>query len=308
MPRRPSPAADDYDDSYEHHKRRANNRQREKAADAKDLGRIPRTKNCKRRQACERDLKRYLLTYFSESFFETIQPRPFGYHRRHRDESSRGGLSAIAMPRGSGKTTILIRAAMWATSYGHRKVVLLVEADKSAAEESLDTIKSEWETNDMLLEDFPEIAVPIRKLEGITQRANAQTCLGQRTQIGWTKKSITYPTVVGSVASGATIRCTGILGRIRGMQVLMPNGETVRPDFVLINDPQTDTSAKSAIECAKREKILSAAILGLAGPENGSRDLLRLQSSSKTMPPIDCLIANSIQNGMAQVQARICLV
>lgn len=266
MPRRPPAAADDHDDSYAAHKVRANNRQREKAADAKDLGRIPRPKNFKRRQACERDLKRYLLTYFAESFCDPFSQDHLDVIADIEKKVLDGGLSAIAMPRGSGKTTILTRAAIWATCYGHRKIIIIVESDKGAAKESLDNIKAEWEQNDLLLEDFPEIALPIRKLEGITQRANAQTCMGERTHIGWTKEHVTYPTIVGSKASGATIRVTGILGRIRGLQVLMPDGSTARPDFVLINDPQTDESARSAIGCATREKVISAAILGLAGP------------------------------------------
>lgn len=252
--------------SYDAHKARVNARQRQAAEDKRDVGRIPRPKNYKRRQACERDLERYLLTYYPESF-----PKPFSEDhlkviKSIEKATLEGGLFCIAMSRGSGKTTILIRAGNWALSYGHRRFLALIEADGQAAEESLDVLKIEWETNDLLREDFPEIAIPIRALEGITQRANAQTCLGDRTLITWTKKELVFPTVPGSKASGATFRCSGILGRIRGMQTVTADGKTLRPDFVLINDPQTDLSARSEIECAKREKVLSGAILGLAGP------------------------------------------
>jgi len=279
------------DDQYKNHRRRQADRSRDQSTEARDIGPIPKIKNLRRRKYCERDLRKFLLTYFAESF-----PLPFSEdHERILSEIQSkaldGGLKAIAMPRGSGKTTILIRAAIWVLAYGHRRFAVLIEADDGAAKESLDTIKIELETNDMLLQDFPEIAYPIRCLEGITQRGNAQTSQGDRTLLGWRRKEIIFPTVKidgknGSKgsnkktntshsshpshrftpASGATIRCAGILSRIRGMSKTTSDGKTIRPDFVLINDPQTDASATSEVECAKREKVTGGAILGLAGP------------------------------------------
>jgi hypothetical protein len=251
---------------YDKHRRRQAERAKEQSTEARDIGPIPKVKNARRRNACEKDLKKYLLTYYPESF-----PLPFSDdHLRILDEiqtrALEGGLKGIAMPRGSGKTTILLRAMMWVLSYGHRRFGVLVEADEGAAEESLDVIKIEWETNPLLFEDFPEIAYPIRCLEGITQRGNAQTTQGKRTLLGWKRKEIVFPTVEKSIASGATIRVAGILGRIRGMTKTTSDGKTLRPDFVLVNDPQTDTSAISDPECAKREKVIGGAILGLAGP------------------------------------------
>lgn len=252
--------------SYEDHKRRVANKAREQTTDARDIGKIPRPKNWQRRKASERDLRKYLLTYYAPSF-----PLPFSDDHESVLKSIEaktldGGLEAIAMSRGSGKTTILIRAGIWALSYGHRRFLALIEADGAAAEESLDVVKVEFETNQLLLEDFPEIAMPIRALEGIVQRANAQTSLGDRTLMTWAKRELVFPTVAGSKASGATFRCSGILGRIRGMQKVTADGKTLRPDFVLINDPQTDISARSELECAKRERVISGAVLGLAGP------------------------------------------
>lgn len=253
-------------DSYGKHRKRQASRAKEESTEARDIGPIPAIVNPKRRAACRLDLKKYLLTYFKESF-----PLPFSedHERILKDIQQRaieGGLKAIAMPRGSGKTTILLRAMLWVLSYGHQRFGVLVEADEGAAEESLDVIKIEWETNPLLLEDFPEIAYPIRCLEGITQRGNAQTTGGKRTLIGWRRKELVFPTVDGSIASGAIIRCTGILGRVRGMQKVLADGKTIRPGFVLVNDPQTDTSATSDLECAKREKVIGGAILGLGGP------------------------------------------
>ncbi len=41
---------------------------------------------------------------------------------------------------------------------------------------------------------------------------------------------------------------------------------SVRPSLVIVDDPQTDESARSASQCVQREGILSGAVLGLAGP------------------------------------------
>jgi hypothetical protein len=50
------------------------------------------------------------------------------------------------------------------------------------------------------------------------------------------------------------------------MKFKRSDGMTVRPSLVVIDDPQTDESARSLSQCATRESILAGAVLGLAGP------------------------------------------
>ncbi len=50
------------------------------------------------------------------------------------------------------------------------------------------------------------------------------------------------------------------------MKFKRPDGRTVRPSLVVLDDPQTDESACSLSQCANRESILAGAVLGLAGP------------------------------------------
>jgi phage terminase large subunit GpA-like protein len=50
----------------------------------------------------------------------------------------------------------------------------------------------------------------------------------------------------------------------------------VRPSLVLLDDPQTDESARSPSQCATREQILAGAILGLAGPGRKIAGLMTL--------------------------------
>ncbi len=177
-----------------------------------------------------------------------------------------GGLFAIAMPRGSGKTSLVEAAAMWATLYGLRQFVVIIGSDESAALELLESIKSELENNELLAEDFPEVCYPIKCLEGIAHRANGQLFKGKRTHIVWTANELVYPTIEGSAAGGAVVRVTGITGRIRGMKFKRPDGRSVRPDLAIPDDPQTDESAKSPSQTAERERIIDGAVLGLAGP------------------------------------------
>ncbi len=157
-------------------------------------------------------------------------------------------------------------ACLWAMLYGHRDFVTLIGSDEGHALGMLESIRTELDANDLLLEDFPAACHPIRALDGIANRCSGQLYKGERTQIGWTANEIVLPTIPGSEASGAVIRVAGITGRIRGMKFKRPDGHTVRPSLVVLDDPQTDESARSLSQCANRERILAGAVLGLAGP------------------------------------------
>jgi hypothetical protein len=163
-------------------------------------------------------------------------------------------------------TTICECACIWAVLYGHRDFVCLIGSDEGHAMDMLESIKMELDGNELLLEDFPEAVYPIQCLDGIANRCGGQLYQGERTHIGWTAREIVLPTMPGSVASGAIIKVAGITGRIRGMKYKRADGHTVRPSLVVLDDPQTDESARSLSQCATREGILAGAILGLAGP------------------------------------------
>jgi hypothetical protein len=182
----------------------------------------------------------------------------------------------MAMPRGSGKTSLCEVACLWAMLYGHRDFVALIGSDEEHAAGMLESIKAELENSEILGADFPEVCHPIRSLEGIHQRASGQLFQGKQTHIGWTAREIVLPTIPGSAASGAIIRVAGITGRIRGMKHKRVDGVSVRPSLVLIDDPQTDESARSPSQCATRERILAGAILGLAGPGRKIAGLMTL--------------------------------
>jgi hypothetical protein len=177
-----------------------------------------------------------------------------------------GGMFAFAMPRGSGKTTLAEIATIWATVIGAREFVCLIGSDESSAGEMLASIKTELQQNELLLADFPEALYPVHCLENISHRAGGQLCEGQLTHLGWGPDEIVLPTVRASKASGAIIRSVGLTGRIRGMKFKRPDGRSVRPSLVVIDDPQTDESARSPSQCQQRERIITGAILGLAGP------------------------------------------
>lgn len=251
---------------YEKHRDRVAADQRDMAAAGRDIGKPPKCKNKKRRDRCERNLKLFLETYYPDVFNLEWSPDHLKFLASVETRILDGGRQAIAMPRGSGKTSVLIAAAEWALLYGHRHFLALIAAEGDAAEELADGIRIDIETNDLLFEDFPEVCFPVRALEGINQRANAQTIQGRRTHLRWKGRTLIFPTVEGSKASGAVVRVAGITGRIRGMSITTAEGQKRRPDIVLIDDFQTDDSARSAAQCAVREKIISGAILGLAGP------------------------------------------
>lgn len=238
---------------------------RARRAQGRDIGEIPLVAEPKRKEKCQTNLELFLKTYLPDAF-------PLEFSKDHKrillkmqESVLAGGLNANGVYRGWGKTSIAEGAVIWCVSYGHRKYVPVIAADLKAAVDILDSIKTEYEENDLLYADFPEICYPIRELEGIAHRCTAQSYDGKHTHITWKTETLVMPTMPESPASGVIIKAFGLTGRIRGLKHKLPDGSTVRPDYAFIDDPQTDSTAKSPTQCDTREDLITGAVLGLTG-------------------------------------------
>ena len=251
---------------YESVRADAARRSSERSLEGRDIGELPAVENQERKESCRKDFKLFCETYFPEVYQLKWSDDHLRAIAKIQKSVLEGGLFALAMSRGSGKSSLTETAAIWAMLYGHREFVVLVGASESAALEMLDSIKTEFEVNEHIAADFPEVSYPIAKLEGIANRCAGQLYKGERTRITWTANEIVLPTIAGAASSGVIVRVAGITGRIRGMKYKKPDGRTIRPEFVVIDDPQTSESADSVEQTRKRVRVLAGDILGLAGP------------------------------------------
>lgn len=253
-------------DKYDAHKQATTRRIREISRAGRDISPLPRVKSSARKKKSKKSFLSFCDSYFPDVFTLKWSKDHLKVIAKAEKAILDGGLFALAMPRGSGKTTIAETAALWAMIYGHHEFICLVGSSEASALEMLDSVKAELENNELLLEDFPEVVYPIHCLEGIAHRAKGQLLNSRRTQIHWTATEIVLPSIPKSPASGIIVKTTGITGRIRGMKFKRPDGRSSRPSLVIIDDPQTDESARSPSQCQTRESILAGAVLGLAGP------------------------------------------
>lgn len=253
-------------DSYEEHKANQALKQKKMSQVARDIGEIPKVVDLKRRELCRESFRFFCEKYFAQTFTLAWSDDHIRIIGKIESAVLRGDLFAFAMPRGSGKTSLSECAAIWAILYGHRKFIALIGPSEPHATQLLDTIKMHLETNAKLAEDFPEAVYPIQKLEGISKRCLGQTFNGERTHIEWSSV-IVLPTIPGSVSSGAIIKTAGLTGSgVRGLKYQTADGVSLRPGMVIVDDPQTDESARSRDQCHTRTRIINGAILGLAGP------------------------------------------
>jgi phage terminase large subunit GpA len=263
----PQPDDNRQQSAHDKHRERERRRNAEASESGRDIGEIPPVENPERRALAEQSFRLFCESYLPQTFRLAWSEDHLKVIAKIETAVTLGGTFAVAMPRGSGKTSLCEAAALWAILTGRRKFVALVGAEEQGALEMLASLKIELETNELLLADFPEAVFPVWQLEGIVQRSRGQLYKGERTHIGWNGKRLILPTIPGSQASGAIVRVAGITGRVRGMKHKRPDGNSARPDLAIVDDPQTDESAKNPDQCAKRARLVTGAILGLAGPD-----------------------------------------
>ena len=244
-----------------------------------EIGDIPPCADFKRRERCRLDLMAFGMSYFvgsSSGKFLKKAPseRMLPYITALQESYLSDRMVHVRFPRGKGKTTWLKIGELWAASYGHRKYMFLGAANGQNAESILEDIWAAMEENVEYGEDFPEVAIPIRHLEGRMQRCAVQTCGGKLTKIRKGKDRIVFPRIDGYPCSGAMLvargREAGIRGLVKGSQ---------RPDHAAIDDPQTRGTAKSDAGCADIAKWITGDVLALAGHD-------RAMSACMTTTPI----------------------
>lgn len=252
---------------YERHRERMAQRSAEQSRSGRDIGPVPKVADPERRERCRLDLRAFALTYFPDLFVLEFSEDHNRVIKLIERAVLTGGRFALAMPRGSGKTTLCSEVApLWAVLYGHRRYPIVIGAEARHATQIASAIIVQLETNDRLLEDFPEACYPIRCLEGIRQRALGQLSEDRPTRLKLTDTKVVLPIIDGAPSSGAVIEAVGVTGSIRGRKHQAATGESLRPDLALIDDPQTDESARSPSQVETRLSVIAKGVLGLAGP------------------------------------------
>lgn len=239
-------------------------RSRNASASIREIGEPPPVPYPWRRACAEKSLR-----YFCRRVMPGVFTAPFSQHHLRLIERleqivRRGGLFAMAMPRGGGKSMLCDAAVLWAVLCGHHRYVALIAATQKKAQARVEKLRRVLRTSPELLELWPEVAYPIRRMEGTSNRVLLYR--GEPIEMTLAASEVQLPTLPPSAAAGAYIEAAGITGDIRGMNRQGPNGEAMRPTLALVDDPSTEESALSPSQNAFRERVIRSAVLGLAGP------------------------------------------
>jgi hypothetical protein len=255
---------------------------RESSQSDRDIGRVPDIANVRRRSRCRGSLRLFCQTYNPAAFSLAWGPDHLTAIARIEESATLGALFAFAMARGSGKTALCRMAALWAIAYAHCRYAFVIGATDDKAKDTLDSLRRMIRFLPEFAADFPEISFPAVKLNGIAHRAAGQLSEERSTLVEWSADRIVCATVRppenwprswakrsdGMVpTAGAIVSASGLTGEgIRGSLKTLSTGEMVRPDFVLLDDPQTPESSRSPTQNENRLRLISADVLGMAGP------------------------------------------
>lgn len=214
-------------------------------------------------------------------YWPDMYPLPFGpAHLAIIAEAQQavrsGGMYAVAMGRGRGKTACLRGVAVWAVVTGLCRFPLLVAKTDKQASDLLDGVYKML-SSDLFAADYPEIANVYIATSGDPHRMRFATDARTKERFtatvrqGFVKLPHTFARlddgkVLPCPASDAVIASRGITSHdLRGTHYVLPGGQILRPDLALVDDPETKESAKSSVQTQERIEIVHQDIRGLPG-------------------------------------------
>lgn len=243
-------------------------RSRERNDSIKEIGPLPSVQDPMRKARCRESLLDFMMTYGGSEeagegydFTKPFCPEQIEMIHSVEDVLMHGGEMPLCIFRGGCKTTICEWGVLWSMVYGWQRFCLVVAASAGMSKKIVANVRRLIEVNALLQADFPEVCWPIQCLERIMQRARAQKLDGENTNIVIKENQLILPTVPGYPSSGAILMGVGSEASFRGLRE-----GTQRPTVVLIDDPQTNKSARSETQTNSRWENITTSIKGLAGP------------------------------------------
>src|SRR3990167_5558230 len=220
----------------------------------------------------EKDLPRWLKHHGAEAFDRPWSKDHLRILARVEAAVNDGGLFALAMSRGGGKSTILKWVTLYVLLTGRRKYMVMIAATAELAQAIVDFCRQQLMESETLHAHYPQVTSYARATDGKAIKAKFQLRAdGKSSGILWSKTTLVFPEVIGAdgkpyPSNGAILEAHGLTGAIRGKWRDSRTGKVLRPDFVILDDPQDRASAESPTQCDMRERIITGDVLGLAGP------------------------------------------
>lgn len=220
-------------------------------------------KDAKRKAKAQKSLLFFLQTYFKEFFTLEFSPAHLDVIKTIQESIERGENYCLAMPRSFGKTLIGVLSILWGISNGLIKFGVIVAMSGRRATDLIDDIIRTLIFNELLGEDFPELVTPLRQSNGNSRRLASLEYKGQPLSAEM-RRGFYYTGRTPGKCSESVLTAVGIGGSIRGLSLMTSKGK-IRPDFVLLDDPQDRESAQSQIQTDSKERVINSDIAGLAG-------------------------------------------
>ena len=217
-----------------------------------------------RRRRLEKDPAAWLRFYLAATY-----PLPFGdvHHdmigaavRAIRD----GQGMAVAAPRGTGKSSVLWGAALWGILSGACRFPVVAAFSHGAARRMLRRWLSALADNERIRADYPETCGPfVETVHPVRLRMLHWNDTGDLcgADVRIMDGALVLPDGRGAIGAAS------VGGNTRGLFATMPSGLTLRPDVLLLDDPQDKPTAESPALVRKTIERLESDLFNLAGPE-----------------------------------------
>lgn len=205
----------------------------------------------------------------SEVFTNSTGIKPFGENQERSIRQTQsiltyGGRAVIAEPRGFAKTSRTTNNALAAILQGKIRYVLILASSVTKATEILEAIKTELISNEKLQELYPAVCACFEQAEERGSRVKNQTYGGNPTYLDYRVDRIRFPSIDGEASSGSVIHVKS-KDNVRGLSTKVrygpDRGKVLRPDFVFLDDIQTDEEAESEVSAAKIIRTIKKSIL-----------------------------------------------
>jgi hypothetical protein len=217
-----------------------------------------------RRATLERSPDKWLRHYLGTAF-------PLAWGAVHKDmilaavRAIRKGCGmAVAAPRGTGKSTVMWGIAFFALLSGACKFPVVAGYSHAAARRMLRKWLLALADNKLIQADYPEFTQPFEvsihanRLKALCWADTGHPC-GADVRSG--DGALMLPD--GRGALGAV----SIGGNVRGLHVALADGSTIRPDVLLLDDPQDKSTAQSAPLVRKTIDRIESDLFSMAGPD-----------------------------------------